>query len=138
MDDTMLELAQGARLGSRAKARDRYPAWPPPKDLKSWHVDVRHTCEELTRHVRSSRGAMGLDLLRRLLDAEWTPTPRNVKGWPTTDAAEHAWVEGWRALQSHCEPGCDWFASTASVLPFCVARGLSKCACEIQCGASQA
>ena len=136
MDDTMLELAHREVLGSREKARDRYPDWPPPKDLSSWHHNVHCTCEELTRHVRGSRGVMGLDLLRRLLDAEWTRMPRNVQGWPTTNTGEHAWVEGWRALQTHCEPGCDWFASTASVLPFCVARGLSKCACAIQCGAS--
>ena len=136
MDDTLLELEQGALIGSRAKARDRYLDWPPPKDLSSWHGDVRRTCEELTQQVRGSTGVMGLDLLRRLLDAEWTRMPRNVQGWPTTNTGEHAWVEGWRALHSHCEPGCDWFASTASVLPFCVARGLSKkCACEIRCGA---
>ena len=132
----MIELTQGQVLGSRAKARDRYPDWPPPNHLSTWHVNVRRTCEELTRHVRGSRGAMGLDLLRRFLDAEWTRMPRNVQGWPTSNTGEDAWVEGWRALQTHCEPGCDWFASTASVLPFCVARGLSKCACAIQCGAS--
>lgn len=132
MDDTMLELEQGALLGSRAKARDRYPDWPPPKDLSSWHGDARRTCEKLSRHVRSSGGVMGLDLLRRLLDAEWTPVG-HVQGWPTTNTAERAWVEGWRALHSHCAPGCDWFASTASVRPFCVARGLSTCACKLQC-----
>ena len=134
IDNTRIELDEGERLGSREARSCRSIMMPKPKNLASWHQDARSTCQTLTYQVRRSI-ALALDLLRRLLDAEWTPVTHvqgleNVPKW-----APHVWLEGWQALRSHCGPGCEWFASTASVLPFCTARGLSRCACSTRCGA---
>jgi len=98
-----------------------------PKDLADWHHDACVMCQTLTRHVWRSQ-TLAYDLLRRFLDTEWTPVTQ-VQGLEN----DPKWVEGWHALHSHCLPGSEWFGSTASLLPFCKIRGLSKCACIMRC-----
>jgi hypothetical protein len=124
--DTKAELDAGESLGSREIARGIKTAVP-PMDLASWHHDACVMCQTLTRHVWRSK-PLAIDLLRRFLDAEWTPMTQ--KHGMETDPK---WVQGWQALDSHCLPGCEWFGSTASLLPFCKVRGLLKCACTMRC-----
>ena len=125
---TKTELAEGEPLGSRDAANTFGSVKAVvPRDLVEWHQDARVTCQTLTRQVRRSR-PLAYDLLRRFLDAEWTPATQK-QGLE----ADPKWVEGWHALRSHCLPGCEWFTSTGSLLPFCKVRGLSKCACAGRC-----
>jgi len=125
INDTKAELDENKSLGSREVARGVKTLIS--KDLASWHHDAYSTCCKLTNHVRSSK-PLALDLLRRFLNAEWTPVTQK-QGMDCNPK----WVEGWHALHSHCLPGCEWFASTASLLPFCKVRGLSTCACSARC-----
>ena len=123
--NTRTELAEGEPLGSRDVSHGVKAVVP--KDLAEWHQDARVTCQTLTSQVRRSR-PLAYDLLRRFLDAEWMPVTQK-QGME----ADPKWVEGWHALHSHCLPGCEWFTSTGSVLPFCKVRGLSVCACAGRC-----
>ena len=124
--DTKAELDGCERLGSREVAHG-VKAFAAHKDLAAWHHDAYSACCTLTNHVRHSK-PLAIDLLRRFLNAEWTPVTQK-QGMEV----DPKWVEGWHALHTHCLPGCEWFVSTASLLPFCKVRELSKCACIMRC-----
>ena len=90
------------------------------KALAEWHRDARGACERLTRHVHRYT-TLGLDLLRRFLDAECIAAAPGVR------------VDGWKSLRSHCDTG-EWFASYR-IDAFCQKRGFATCMCSAGCDA---
>lgn len=92
------------------------------KHFYDWHKDALALCNELKDVVRHSN-VLALDLLRRLLDTEWTPLDHQCP----------AWCIGWEALRDHCGVGKDWFESTARVRSFCATRNLAHCMCSERC-----
>ena len=92
------------------------------KHFYDWHKDALDLCKELQNVVRHSN-VLALDLLRRLLDTEWTPVHDKC---PT-------WCIGWEALRDHCGVGQEWFESTARVRSFCATRNLTYCMCSERC-----
>ena len=92
------------------------------KHFYDWHKDALALCKELQDVIRHSN-VLALDLLRRLLDTEWTPLNHQC---PT-------WCIGWEALRDHCGVGHEWFESTARVRSFCATRNLTRCMCSERC-----